>query len=104
MVKSQHKILTAAAVAALFLGSPGVIAEEQPVMNDLSKRVCKDVMILSGEDRVIALAILHGYRLGKKKTTQFNPETLGEISDKFMDHCLDNPGENALAAFEKIAN
>ena len=26
------------------------------------------------------------------------------ITDKFIDHCLDNPGDKALEAFEKIAN
>jgi hypothetical protein len=24
--------------------------------------------------------------------------------DKFIDHCLDNPGDKALAAFEKITD
>ena len=104
MAKLQQKFLTAAAVAALLLGSPAVLAEEQPEMKDLSTRLCKDVMILTGEDRVIGLAFLQGYRLGKKNTTKYDPEALGQISDKFMDYCLDNPKEKALAAFEKIAN
>lgn len=58
----------------------------------------------SGEDRVIALALVHGYRLGKKNTTQYDPKVLGQISDKFMEYCLDHPSEKGLAAFEKIAN
>ena len=41
--------------------------------------------------------------LGKKGTTKFDVETLATITDKFLDYCLDNPKENALAAFEKIA-
>lgn len=104
MAKLQQNFLTAAAVTALLLSSPVVFAEEQPEMKDLSTRTCKDVMILTGEDRVIALAFVHGYRLGKKSMTKYDPEALGQISDKFMDYCLDNPKEKALPAFEKIAN
>ena len=70
-------------------------------MNDV---LCKDVMRQTGEDRVIALAMVHGYRLGKKNTTQCNPQELVEISDKFVEYCLDHPSEKALASFEKIAN
>lgn len=42
--------------------------------------------------------------LGKKGTTKFEIDRLALITDKFIDHCLDNPKDNALAAFEKIAN
>jgi hypothetical protein len=41
--------------------------------------------------------------LGKKGVTTFDIQTLAEITDKFMDYCLDNPNEKALASFEKIA-
>jgi len=59
-------------------------------------------MILSGEDREIAMALLHGYRLGKKNTTQYVTEVLAEATDSFMDYCLDHPMDNALATFEKF--
>jgi hypothetical protein len=51
----------------------------------------------------VSLALVHGYRLGKMGTTQFNTMALAEITDKFMDYCLDNPNEKALASFEKVA-
>ena len=106
MPKSHHRFLTAAAIAALFFGGSAALAEEQaqPQGKDMSNSLCKDVMRPSGEDRVIGLALLHGYRLGKKNTTQYDPEALGQISDKFMEYCLDHPSEKALAAFEKIAD
>jgi hypothetical protein len=40
--------------------------------------------------------------LGKKNTTRYVPAELGDATDKFMDYCLDNPKDNALAAFEKF--
>ena len=104
MTRLQQKFLTAATAAALLLGSTATFAEEQPAMKDLSTGLCKDLMILSGEERVIALAFIQGYRLGKTNTTKYDPEALGQLSNKFMDYCLDNPKEKALPAFEKIAN
>ena len=104
MTRLQQKFLTAATAAALLLGSIATFAEEQPAMKDLSTGLCKDLMILSGEERVIALAFIQGYGLGKKNTTKYDPEALGQLSNKFMDYCLDNPKEKALSAFEKIAN
>jgi hypothetical protein len=45
---------------------------------------------------------VHGYMLGKNKTTQYEIDKLAKITDAFLDYCLDNPGENALASFEKV--
>mgnify|MGYP003571910409 CR=1 FL=1 len=105
MLKSHSRLVTAAAIAALFFGGSAALAEEQaqPQGKDMSNSLCKDVTRASGENRVIALALLHGYRLGKKNTTQYDAETLGAISDKFVEYCLDHPSDKALAAFEKIA-
>lgn len=64
--------------------------------------LCKDVMILSGKDRKVTLALLHAYRKGKKNTTRFRMEALAEAIDGFMDYCLDHPSDKALAAFEKF--
>jgi hypothetical protein len=96
--------LVAAAATALLSGGPAVLAEEEVQTKDMNDYLCKDLMRYAGEDRVIALAMAHGYRLGKKNTTKYDPEELGQISDKVIEYCLDNPNEKALAAFEKIAD
>ena len=70
---------------------------------DFGAQTCKDVMRLSGSDRDIALAFAHGYRLGRKGTTVYQVEVLADITDRFIDYCLDHPAENALQSFEKIA-
>lgn len=59
-------------------------------------------MRLSGSKRENALALVHGYRLGKMNTTQYEIEALATITDKFIDHCLDNPNDKALESFEKL--
>lgn len=98
------RILTFTAIfTTLCFSGSAALAEEQANPTDLGTFLCRDVMILSGEDREIALALVHGYRLGKMNTTKYVIHELAEITDKFMDYCLDNPAANALEAFEKVA-
>jgi hypothetical protein len=105
MLKSSVGAIAAATLAALSLAGTNALAADPPSQNarDLRDNTCKDVMRLSGQDRDVALALAHGYVLGKKGTTKFEIDRLALITDKFIDHCLDNPKDNALAAFEKIA-
>ncbi len=98
----QHSLRVLVTLIALSLLVPATFAAESTT-NDLNSYLCKDLMRLSGEDREIALALVHGYRLGKLGTTQFETEALAEITDRFLEYCLDHPGENALASFEKVA-
>jgi len=97
--------LAFATLTALSLAGTGALAADPPSQNarDLKDNTCKDVMRLTGQDRDVALALAHGYVLGKKGTTKYEIDKLAQITDKFIDYCLDNPKENALAAFEKIA-
>ena len=85
-----------------FVGGATFAAEEPSSQKDLSAFVCKDVMRLSGSERENALALVHGYRLGKMNTTQYEIETLSDLTDRFIDYCLDNPNDKALASFEKL--
>ena len=101
----SHRILAATfSISTLCFSGSAALAGELSEPRDLKDNQCRDVMILSGEDREIAIAFAHGYMLGKKNTTRYVPEELGEATDKFMDYCLDNPKDNALAAFEKFTN
>jgi hypothetical protein len=105
MCKTYLGVVIAGSLTALALiGSNALAADPpKPGMRDLASNTCKDVMRLSGQDRDVALALAHGYVLGKKGTTKFEVDVLAGITDKFIDHCLDNPKANALESFEKIA-
>jgi len=104
MSKTLRNLVAAAMTSALFIGGLAFAAEEPSTQKDLAGFTCKDFMRLSGSERESALALLHGYRLGKMNTTQYEIEALAAITDKFIDHCLDNPNDNALATFEKTGN
>ena len=102
MFTSSHRFLIATAALALLLGTAPALAEEPSTNKDLNEYLCKDVMRLSGSEREVSLALVHGYRLGKMGTTEFDVEVLSDLTDRFVDYCLDNPQDNALAAFEKL--
>jgi hypothetical protein len=102
MPTSFRRLLTVTAACALLSGTAAALAEAPSTNKDLSGFVCKDVMRLSGSEREVSLALVHGYRLGKMGTTQFDVEALSELTDAFIEYCLDNPDENALEAFEKL--
>ena len=71
--------------------------------DDLDRFLCKDVMRMSGDDRVVATSVLHGYTLGKKGTTKYVVADLTRITDAFVEHCLSNPNDKALQAFARLA-
>ena len=102
MYKSHRVLAVAVTFTMLCLGGSTAFAGELSEPKDLKDNKCKDVMILSGEDREIAIALAHGYVLGKKNTTRYVPEVLGVATDNFMDYCLDHPADNALEVFEKF--
>lgn len=68
-------------------------AQEQA---DLSDARCRDIMILSGLDRDVTIAFLHGYLVGKAGDTQVDSEKLTDSTEVFLHTCLDNPDAKAL--------
>lgn len=68
---------------------------------NLANYTCKDVMLFSGKDRDVAIAVLHGFILGKSGSTTFNTDDLSAGTDKFTDYCLDHPTSKALESMEK---
>ena len=102
MYKSHRVLAVAVTFTMLCLGGSTAFAGELSEPRDFKDNQCKDIMILSGEDREIAIAFAHGYMLGKKNTTRYVPEVLAVATDNFMDYCLDHPADNALVVFEKF--
>jgi hypothetical protein len=63
---------------------------------------CKEIIRESGPNRDTAIAFLHGFLLGKSDSSKINIETLTKQTDAFIDKCLDNPNEKAMAVMLKI--
>jgi hypothetical protein len=67
-MSKSHRILAAAATfSVLSIGGSAALAGELSEPKDLKDSQCKDVMILSGEDREIAIAICPWLHAGKEK-------------------------------------
>ena len=101
MSKVIRSLATAACIATPLLSTP-VIAEEKKSV-DIASYLCKDIMRMDSESRSVSLGVLHGYLLGKKGVTSTDHDKAEKLSTDFIEHCLDNPRDNALAAFEKLA-
>jgi hypothetical protein len=103
MAMKRNLVLAAALVAATGLltwGGTGIsYAEEtQDNMREIESYACRDVMRMSGRDRDIAIAFLHGYVLGESGKTAFDAEQLRAATDLFIEDCLSNPDDVALDA------
>jgi len=101
MSRLIRSLIPAALVALSLLYAPAGAAEGEVV--DITRYLCKDVMRMGDDDRAITLGVLHGYILGKKNTTSFVADDLAKVSNRFIEYCLDNPNEKAMASFEKLA-
>jgi hypothetical protein len=102
MYYSIRYLGTSAATCVLLVAGSAALAADSSNKKDLEAFLCKDVMRLSGSERENALALVHGYRLGKAGTTQFQIDTLADLTERFIDHCLDHPSDKALETFEKL--
>jgi hypothetical protein len=103
MTSPCNRVFRAAIVsAALFVTAAG--HAQEPGDRTIEQFLCKDVMRDSGDNRDVAVAFLHGYLLGKSGGSKFNIDTLRKQSDRFIEHCLDNPNEKAADAMSKVKN
>ena len=91
-------VISASLAVVSTSGTSAETAEKE--LNDYS---CKDIMRLTGDDRRGAIALFHGYFLGKQGKTTFNTETLMGRTDQFTDHCLDNPTMKALDSMARVS-
>ena len=101
MSKVIRSLVATACITTSLLSMP-VVAEEKKSI-DIASYLCKDIMRMDSESRSVYVGVLHGYVLGKKGTTSTDHDKAEELSTDFVEYCLDNPSDNALAAFEKLA-
>lgn len=102
MIRTVLAVTVAATSLMLASGAQAEKAAEPPQTTKIGSFLCKDIVRMSGDDRIIALSLLNGYYLGKKGATEYVPSALGMASDNFIEYCLDHPGEQALGSFGKF--
>ena len=100
MLKPIHSLIVTASLTIPLLHAPVGAAAGEVV--DMNHYLCKDIMRMSGEERGVALGVMHGYALGKKGTTSFKSDDANVLSNNFIEYCLDNPTAKALESFQKL--
>ncbi|MEM1021896.1 MAG: HdeA/HdeB family chaperone [Sphingomonadales bacterium] len=71
-------------------------ADSQSETIDISAALCRDMLLMSGLDRDVGIAFMHGYIVGQMGDTVIYPEKLTASVGAFLDTCLDDPNANAL--------
>jgi hypothetical protein len=56
---------------------------------------------LNDSEQEAAIMFFHGYISGKNGELTVDVSALGEVSDKVIDHCIDNPNDFLLNVFEQ---
>jgi hypothetical protein len=97
-----QRIIISIVAVAFIMGSAGIAFADTNDSKDMNSFICKDIMRLSGENRDIAMAFVHGYFLGKKGSTTYKTDKLAAATDEFIETCLDNPNANALKTMGDI--
>ena len=101
MTKTTRLWIYSMMIAVMSIPAPVIVSAAEGDDKDLASYKCKDFMRIGGSERDIAIAFLHGYLFGKADTTKFNTETASKANEKFIEHCLDNPGDDAIGAMMK---
>ena len=71
---------------------------------DIGDATCREVLTLSGEEKDFVIVFLHGYVLGTTGATSYNTDALADITDAFLNSCIDRPEESALTVLESEYN
>lgn len=61
---------------------------------------CRDLLVLSGEERDFVLVFMHGFMSGKLGEMTFDTMRLAAATDSVVTTCIDNPDDTLLSAFE----
>lgn len=77
------------------------IAQSEPETVDVAAALCRDVLVLSGEDRDLGIAFMHGHIFGEKGQSVIYPDQLAQSVGVFLELCVEDPQANALATLKK---
>ena len=75
--------------------------QEDNSMIDAGTLACRYVLKLNDSDREATMAYYQGFMSGKKNELIVDVARLGNISDRVLDHCIDNPNDSLITVFEQ---
>ena len=87
-----HRTIVALTLT-IVIAAPAFAQEDK---RNVAEVECKAVMRLNDRERENTIVFLHGYLAGKKGELVIDIAKLSAATDKFIDHCLDNPKDKAI--------
>ena len=75
--------------------------QEDPSTIDAGTLACRYLLKLNDSDREATMAYYQGFMSGKKNDLIVDVARLGNISDRVIDHCIDNPNDSLITVFEQ---
>jgi hypothetical protein len=102
MRERRYKILIFTCIGLAIALSAVPLFAQDTGERTVDEYLCKDVLRESGSSRDVAIAFLHGFLLGRSGQSNFNVRTLKQQTDKFLDGCLDHPGDKAIDVMTKV--
>ena len=97
-----HAFTLAMLLAASGTAFAGEHMKKEKVVT-ISDYTCEKLISANAHDRAAAVAFLHGYKAGMTGMKTVDTEKLGIVSDRLVVHCLDNPTDTAVAAYDKAS-
>lgn len=98
-----HRIFFVVAIGMVVTNTMPAFSQDRPkewTVVDLNTLDCRAFLKMTGEERNITVAFYHGVITGMAKEMSINIPVLAEVTDKVVDHCVDNPKDVLLKVFQ----
>ena len=95
-------IMTGIASAFAVLAATTAWAQDEGGQINLETLDCRTMLKMENEARDFTLIFFHGFMSGKKSEMMFDGPALTEVTEKVLDHCIDNPSDTLLTTFESL--
>ena len=63
---------------------------------------CREILKMSGDEQDFTVVFFHGFISGKENAITFDASAFSGATDRILDHCISNPDDSLLSAFEKV--
>ncbi len=75
--------------------------QEDSSMINAANITCRELLKLDDSSQEATIAYFHGFMSGKKNELMVDIVELGNISEKVIDSCIDNPNTSLMKVFEQ---
>lgn len=76
------------------------VSETDSTIN-LESITCRSLIEMDDEGKNITLIFFHGLITGRRDEMIFDSEALSQTTEQIVDHCIDNPEDLLISAFEE---